>query len=428
MSREKEVRLSVSTGTFVRFWLVIIGFIAALGFIWWAKEPLLMLAISFFLALVLNRPVSFFARLLPGKSRTFATFIAYVLIVAMLGVLLLTVVPIFIQQIAGFLGALPDTLKEIQSESGWVSNFLAAHHLNDDVSKLIAELQSHMGNMASTAGNMLAVAVSNTVAFLGNACLVAFATFFMLVEAPHWEETFWRVMYQNDERRRHHKAVARKMYDVVSNYVTGQAIVGVISGTFTAVLVAILSFVFPQVPIMLIWPAWITIFLMVFVPMFGAVIGGAVVTLLLLIYSWPAAIIYLVVFFIEQQIENNIIQPRVQSKQLSMSALLILIAMTIGMNIGGLLGTLIAIPLSGCLIVLARDALQSRNKLEASEHGRGTDSDMDGVLETNECRPVIFTNEERKFVGQEVMEKTRDKVIQNREFRRAKRAARRKSK
>lgn len=427
MNRDKEVKLSVSTGTFVRFWLVIIGFLAAVGFVWWAREPLLMLAISFFLALVLNRPVSFFARLLPGKSRTFATFIAYVLIMVMIGILLITVVPIFVQQVAGFFGALPDTLRDIQSKSSWISDFLAQHNLTDDVNKWIADMQSHMGNMASTAGNAIASAVSNTVAFLGNACLVAFATFFMLVEAPHWEETFWRVMYRNDERRRHHKAVARKMYDVVSNYVTGQAIVGVISGTFTAVLVAVLSFVFPEVPIMLIWPAWITIFLMVFVPMFGAVIGGTVVTLLLLIYSWPAAIIYLAVFFVEQQIENNIIQPRVQSKQLSMSALLILIAMTIGMNIGGLLGTLIAIPVSGCLIVLVRDYLQVRDMRYAASIGRGTDKDLDGVLEKNECKPVIFTNEERLFVGQEAMDKTKAKVIQNREFRRARRAARRSS-
>lgn len=428
MAKDKEVKLSVSTGTFVRFWLVIIGFAAAVGFVWWARSPLLMLAISFFLALVLNRPVSFIARWLPGKSRTFATFISYILILAMIGILLVTVVPIFVQQIAGFFASLPDTLRQIQESSGWINGLLVRYHLNDDVSEWISQLQSHMGNMASTAGNMIALAVSNTVNFLGNACLVAFATFFMLVEAPHWEEAFWRICYRNPERRRHHKAVARKMYDVVSNYVTGQAIVGVISGTFTGCLVALLTVIFPDVPIMLVWPSWITIFLMVFVPMFGAVIGGAVVTLLLLIYSWPAALIYLAVFFVEQQIENNIIQPRVQSKQLSMSALLILIAMTIGMNIGGLLGTLIAIPVSGCLIVLARDYIQTRDMKLVSDSGAGTDNDMDGILEKEATRPVIFTNEERRFVGQEAMDETRKRVQQNRAYRHAKRAAKKSSK
>ena len=67
MKSDKEVKLSVSTGTFVRFWLVILGFIALAAAVWIAHTPLIMLAISFFLALVLNRPVSFLARHLPGR-------------------------------------------------------------------------------------------------------------------------------------------------------------------------------------------------------------------------------------------------------------------------------------------------------------------------------------------------------------------------
>ena len=89
MNKDREVKLSVSTGTFVRFWLVILGFIVLAGAIWIARTPLIMLAISFFLALVLNRPVSFLARYLPGKSRTIAILIAYLLVAAMIGVWLI---------------------------------------------------------------------------------------------------------------------------------------------------------------------------------------------------------------------------------------------------------------------------------------------------------------------------------------------------
>ncbi len=80
----KDTKVTVDTGTFIRFWLVILGFAGVIGFVWLAQGPLVIVAISFFLALVLNRPVSWLARHLPGKSRAFATLVAYLMILAIL--------------------------------------------------------------------------------------------------------------------------------------------------------------------------------------------------------------------------------------------------------------------------------------------------------------------------------------------------------
>lgn len=396
MKTEREVKLSVSTGTFVRFWLVILGFIALAGAIWIARTPLIMLAISFFLALVLNRPVSFLARHLPGKSRSFAIFIAYLVVAAMVGILLVTIVPIFVRQISSFIADVPGMIDQLRDNSGWFSDLLAHYHLTDEFNRWIADMQSQFGNYAQTMGSTLVSAVSNAFSLLGNICLVMFATFFMLLEAPDWEEKFWRLLYRNPSRREHHKELARKMYDVVSGYITGQATVGLISATFTAIVVAFLASAF-NFDMTLVWPAWITIFLVVFIPMFGAVIGGGIVTLLLLVYSLPAAIIYVIIFTIEQQIENNVIQPRIQSKHMEVSALVILIAMTLGLQVGGLLGALVAIPVAGCVVVLARDFFMERNKQEATTRAIDHDNDIDGVLDSSQ--QVIFVPADRKYVG-----------------------------
>ena len=394
MKTDREVKLSVSTGTFVRFWLVIMGFIALAVAMYIARVPLVMLAISFFLALVLNRPVSFLARHLPGKSRTVAILIAYLIVAAMIGILLVTIVPIFVRQISSFITSIPDMLATAQNNTGWFSNLLEQYNLTAQFNSWVSGLESQITRYVSSLGSTFISTVSNIFVFLGNVCLVLFATFFMLLEAPSWEEKYWRLIYKDPARRRHHKSIARKMYDVVSGYVTGQATVGVISATFTAMLVGVLAMVF-DFNISLVWPAWITIFLMVFVPMFGAVIGGAIVTLLLMIYSLPAAIIYVVIFTIEQQIENNVIQPRVQSKHMEVSALVILIAITLGLQVGGLLGALVAIPVAGCIVVLVRDILVTRNNLEIDNVGK--DNNVDGILD--DSSPVIFVPAERKYIG-----------------------------
>lgn len=398
MKQGGEVKLSVSTGTFVRFWLVILGFIVLAGAIWIARSPLVMLAISFFLALVLNRPVSFLARHLPGKSRSIAILIAYLIVAAMIGVLLVTIVPIFVRQISSFIADIPGMIDTLRDNSGWFSDLLAHYNLTDQFNAWIANMQREFSNVASTMGTTLISVMSNIFSVIGNLFLIAFATFFMLLEAPDWEEKFWRLLYRNPERRKHHKAVARKMYDVVSGYVTGQATVGLISATFTAILVAILATVF-DFDMSLVWPAWITIFLVVFIPMFGAVIGGAIVTLLLLVYSLPAALVYVVVFTLEQQIENNVIQPRIQSKHMEISALVVLVAMTLGLQVGGILGALVAIPVAGCVIVLARDFFITRDRMEAADRAAGRDNNIDGVLDYESSAPVIFMPADRKYVG-----------------------------
>ena len=398
MKQGGEVKLSVSTGTFVRFWLVILGFIVLAGAIWIARSPLVMLAISFFLALVLNRPVSFLARHLPGKSRSIAILIAYLIVAAMIGVLLVTIVPIFVRQISSFIADIPGMIDTLRDNSGWFSDLLAHYNLTDQFNDWIANMQREFSNVASTMGTTLISVMSNIFSVIGNLFLIAFATFFMLLEAPDWEEKFWRLLYRNPERRKHHKAVARKMYDVVSGYVTGQATVGLISATFTAILVAILATVF-DFDMSLVWPAWITIFLVVFIPMFGAVIGGAIVTLLLLVYSLPAALVYVVVFTLEQQIENNVIQPRIQSKHMEISALVVLVAMTLGLQVGGILGALVAIPVAGCAIVLARDFFITRDRMEAADRAAGRDNNIDGVLDYESSAPVIFMPADRKYVG-----------------------------
>lgn len=398
MKQGGEVKLSVSTGTFVRFWLVILGFIVLAGAIWIARSPLVMLAISFFLALVLNRPVSFLARHLPGKSRSIAILIAYLIVAAMIGVLLVTIVPIFVRQISSFIADIPGMIDTLRDNSGWFSDLLAHYNLTDQFNDWIANMQREFSNVASTMGTTLISVMSNIFSVIGNLFLITFATFFMLLEAPDWEEKFWRLLYRNPERRKHHKAVARKMYDVVSGYVTGQATVGLISATFTATLVAILATVF-DFDMSLVWPAWITIFLVVFIPMFGAVIGGAIVTLLLLVYSLPAALVYVVVFTLEQQIENNVIQPRIQSKHMEISALVVLIAMTLGLQVGGILGALVAIPVAGCAIVLARDFFITRDRMEAADRAVGRDNNIDGVLDYESSAPVIFMPADRKYVG-----------------------------
>ena len=88
------------------------------------------------------------------------------------------------------------------------------------------------------------------------------------------------------------------------------------------------------------------------IPMFGAIIAAILVTLFLLFQSPMAGIIFLIFYVIYQQIESNVVSPKIQANSLELPSLAILIAITIGMYSFGLLGAIISIPIAGIIKVL----------------------------------------------------------------------------
>ena len=110
-------------------------------------------------------------------------------------------------------------------------------------------------------------------------------------------------------------------------------------------------------------------FILTLIPMFGATLAGLLIALLLFFNNVTAGIIYAAYFIIYQQIENNFIAPSIQSKKLELSALMVLSSVTIGLYVGGLLGSLIAIPAAGVVKVLLENYLEQakKNRLESAK-------------------------------------------------------------
>ncbi len=384
-----ETKLSISTGTFIRFWLVIIGFLAVIAGIFLAQAALITIAISFFLALVLNRPVSFLARHIPGHSRALATLISYLIVIAIVILLIFNVIPIFIHQISTFVGNAPELIREIQSRNNGFEIFLADHGMDAQYNAWLANISKQIGEFANQIGGSVVSMLTVFMSAMMNVIFTAVLTFLMLVEGPDWEKKFWMIAYKDTKKRARHQKIAKKMYDVVSGYITGQTIVAAISATLTAVAVWFLSLMFGKIDPSLVLPAWMTIFIMTFIPMFGATIGGFIVAALLALFAWPAALIYIVFFLIEQQFENNFTSPKIQSKRLNMSALIILASILVGLNVAGILGALVAIPVAGCVMVVLREFIESRNSRK--ENGEKPE-EADGYVS------IVFLEKDRKFV------------------------------
>ena len=91
--------------------------------------------------------------------------------------------------------------------------------------------------------------------------------------------------------------------------------------------------------------------------MFGATIGGILISLLLAFNDETAAVVFIIFFVVYQQVENNFVSPTIQSKKVELSALAVLASVTIGLYMFGLAGGIISIPIAGCVKVLLDEYL-----------------------------------------------------------------------
>jgi len=91
------------------------------------------------------------------------------------------------------------------------------------------------------------------------------------------------------------------------------------------------------------------------IPVLGPIIAGIVAALVALTVSPLAALFVIAFYFILQQLENNIIVPKIMQKAVGLPPAVIIIAILIGGSVLGILGALLAVPVSGILYVLVKE-------------------------------------------------------------------------
>lgn len=140
-----------------------------------------------------------------------------------------------------------------------------------------------------------------------------------------------------------------------SNFFTGQCMEAVILGSMFFIVLVVL-----RLPYALL--IGVLIAFTALIPVFGAFIGWAVGAFLMLIISPMDALLFSAVFFTLQQIEGNMIYPHVVGNSVGLPSIWVLVAVTLGGSMMGVVGMLIFIPLCSVLYTLLRDTVNERLK------------------------------------------------------------------
>ena len=364
-----KVKIEIDTKTLIRFWLVIFGFIIFAGLIWVAKDVLIMIIIAAFLALALNDPVARITKILPGsnKNRVAATAVAYLTIVLILGALISLLTPIIADQVKHFSKDLPQIVKNYTGEESGVRRFIIENHLEGMISQAVDSITRSINSSVSKLGDFFFGSIASIVGWLISLFMILAMAFLMLVEGPDLIDKIFKVFYTDKTLEKDHRRILSRMYGTVSGYVSSIVTICSISATCGSIATAILALFF-GLPIALVPPIAVLLFIFGMIPMVGATIAGLLSAVILGLNAPTAGLFFLIYFLIYQQVENNVISPMIQARNNQLSALIIFVALTIGVYAFGLLGALLAIPLAACIKILVQEQLKSRKRRTREEN------------------------------------------------------------
>lgn len=155
-------------------------------------------------------------------------------------------------------------------------------------------------------------------------------------------------------------------YNSFAKFIGGQLTEAVILGVLCFLGMTILRF--PNAAI-------ISIFICItsLVPIIGATVGVIVGFLLIFIVSPVKALLFLVFFVVLQQLEGSLIYPRVVGKSVGLPGVIVVCAVLVGGNIGGIFGALVGVPTSAVLYTVLREAVERRTQKLPSPPDNGTE-------------------------------------------------------
>lgn len=358
LAEKMTLRVSMTNHTLVRLMIVILGFVLGLQFIYATRSALTLVVVAFFLALALNPPVSWLSQRLPGNSRGLATAVAYLVVLLFISLIIYATVPPLITQTRDFIDKLPTYAQELKTGDSFAAKQVERFKLADEIDEFEGWATENLQDAAGPIFSLLQRIGANLVSVI----TVLVLTFFMLVEGPQWMRRFLEL--QPKTKRAHRKAIAERMYRVVTGYVNGQLLVAFIASVSALTVMSVLKLFNIDIPFII--PLSAIILITGLIPLIGNTLGAVIVVAVALFESVPAAIIMAVFFLIYQQVENNAIQPVIQARSVEMTPLMILVAAIFGVTLAGLLGALLAIPVAGCLRIVFNDYVD-RHKLRSRD-------------------------------------------------------------
>jgi predicted PurR-regulated permease PerM len=331
---------------------VLLAVVAAIEFMLLAQAGLTLVVIALFLALALNPAVEFVQR--RGLRRGSAVGVVYVLALAVLALLGSVFIPPLVDQISKLVKALPNLVDELTKGHGPLGFLERKYQV---VERVRDATTGHDANgVLGQAGSALA-AVKGIAATVVGSIIIAFLTFFMLLEGPEWRRRCSELIPERN--RGVVDRIGAGVYRSVGGFVTGNLLASLLAGLFATVIMLAAG-----VPYAV--PLGVFVAIIELVPYVGPLVATIVVTAVALTVGTVSALVALGLLVVYHVVEGHTLRPYLYGRAVKLSPLAVLVAILLGTEIAGILGALVAIPVAGSIQVVIAELLQRRDERRRS--------------------------------------------------------------
>jgi len=232
--------------------------------------------------------------------------------------------------------------------------------------------QDRISSFASGLNAPAASVLSGVASAVTGTVTVLVLAYLMVLEGPNVVEGFTNLFSrQTGERIRR---VGHDCAKSVTGYLSGNLLISVICGGLTWIVLLVLGVPFSGLIGLFVGLADL-------MPLVGATIGGVVAVVAGFIHSTTAGIVVLAFFLLYQQLENHLLQPLIFRRTVQLNPLTVIVAILIGVELLGVLGALLAIPVASMIQVILRDVWDHRRGRPKNEPTVGEEREPvgDGV-------------------------------------------------
>jgi predicted PurR-regulated permease PerM len=319
--------------------------VAAVYLVYLLRTPIGYVVLAAFIAACASGPVNALSR---HMKRGAATGIVYLLIVLVPLLIMLILVRPVVEQTVELLTNLPEYAQDLEEE--FQSNEQLRELDEDyDVSGKLEDLASNLASNLDDAAAALVDVGAGVVSSLFALVTILVLSMFMVASAQRWREAFL-ARRPAREAQAWHRA-SDEIATAVASYVGGALFQATIAGITAWLMLVILGIPSPL-------PLALIIALLDLIPMIGATLGAVVVGVVILFSGSTGDVLIWALFAIAyQQFENYVIQPRIQSKAVSLDPFIVVIAALVGGTLLGVVGALLAIPGAATIKIALREWL-----------------------------------------------------------------------
>lgn len=337
--------------TVARYTMVVIGLVLAtlllLLVAFETRRVLTWIVIAAFFAVALHPAVTWLTRTVSWIKRWLATLLVYLVAVAFLGGLIAVFVVPLAREGAQLVDNLPQLIADIRAGRGPIGNLAERFHALDYIQSHSDQIRGY----ASGLGGTTLAAVRGAATGIAGAVTIFVLSYLMVLEAPKVVAGFLALF--SPERAERIGRVGHDCARTVTGYITGNLLISLICGLLTYGVLAIMGVPFAGLIALFVGLADL-------IPLIGATLGAVVGVLAAFTESVTAGIVVLIFFVVYQQLENHLLQPLIFSRTVQLNPLTVLLAILIGVEIAGILGALLAIPVAGILQIIVRDIWDTR--------------------------------------------------------------------